>query len=133
MVARKNTIVRFWVIVLIVMVSMAAAALPLGAQEDIIVLPDREPGTLQRPTVTFSHVRHADTLECLRCHHDYDELGNNTGGDGQACADCHTSTAGDNPVPLTLAYHTQCKGCHQTLNATGRLALPVMCGQCHIR
>ena len=64
---------------------------------------------------------------------DYDELGNNLGSDGQACADCHTATGGDNPVPLTRAFHIQCKGCHQALNAAGDKTPPVMCGQCHVR
>ena len=133
MIANKKSKARLSIIVLIVMVSMAAAVLPLNAQEDEIMLPDRDAATLQRPTVTFSHARHAETLECLRCHHDYDEWGNNTGGDGQACAECHTNSGGNNPIPLTLAFHKQCKGCHQTVNATGRKALPVMCGQCHVR
>jgi ribosomal protein S27E len=37
----------------------------------------------------------------------------------------------DNPVPLTRAFHLQCKGCHRTQTAAGRGPLPVMCGQCH--
>ena len=132
----KDTVMtnlRLWMIVLLVTGSIAAVALPLAAQDDVMLFPDRSPAGLQRPVVSFSHVRHADELECLRCHHDFDELGNNTGGDGQACAECHAATSGDNPIPLTLAFHTQCKGCHQALNASGRKTPPVMCGQCHIR
>ncbi len=114
---------------------LLAVSLPLAAQEDEMMLPARDPGELQRPAVAFSHARHADQLNCNRCHHDFDALGNNTvEEDGQACSDCHEATPGANPIPLTRAYHLQCKGCHQALIASGQSdALPVMCGQCHVR
>ena len=133
MVGKIKANTKLNVTIVFVIVCLVAVTLPLYAQEDVMVLPGREPATLQRPAVTFSHARHAEELECLRCHHDYDAMGNNTGGDGQSCADCHTPSGGENPIPLTLAFHMQCKGCHQDLNTAGGKALPVMCGQCHIR
>ncbi len=130
----KTKIIR-GTMALLLTVSLVAASLPLAAQEDEMMLPARDPAGLERPAVAFSHARHAEQLDCRRCHHDFDVLGNNTvDEDGQACADCHTSSPGSNPVPLTRAYHLQCKGCHQALNAAGQATpLPVMCGQCHVR
>ncbi len=130
----KTKIIR-GTMALLLTVSLVAASLPLAAQEDEMMLPARDPAGLERPAVAFSHARHAEQLDCRRCHHDFDALGNNTvEEDGQACADCHSRSPGPNPVSLTRAYHLQCKGCHQALNATGQAtALPVMCGQCHVR
>ncbi len=130
----KAKIIRGMVLFLAT-VSLVAASLPLAAQEDEMMLPARDPAGLQRPAVAFSHSDHADQLNCNRCHHDFDALGNNTvEEDGQACADCHEATPGANPIPLTRAYHLQCKGCHQALIAAGQgAAPPVMCGQCHVR
>ena len=135
MTAKSKTKIMRGIVSLLLTAILVAAGLPLAAQEDEMMLPARDPAELQRPAVAFSHARHAEQLDCNRCHHDFDAWGNNTvEEDGQACADCHEASAGTNPVPLTRAYHLQCKGCHQDLNAAGQAkALPVMCGQCHVR
>lgn len=108
-----------------------ALNLPVRAQDDVMRLAGSGPAKLRRPAVVFAHARHAEAIDCLRCHHDIDDYGVNRGSDGQPCGDCHTPEAGDNPVPLTRAFHLQCKGCHQDQTAAGRGQLPLMCGQCH--
>jgi len=109
------------------------AAMPLAAQEDEMLLAPSDAATQTRPPVVFPHAQHTERLECTRCHHDYDANGNNIGGDGQACTDCHTPTARTNPVPLMRAFHVQCRGCHQAALNTDQGTPPVMCGQCHRR
>lgn len=122
----------FFVIVCTVMFCGGVFLSAALGQDEIIVLNSSELGRHQRPLVSFKHEMHAEEIECLRCHHEYDDYGVNSGGDGQRCAECHTASAGSNPVPLMRAFHLQCKGCHQKLSKTGDTK-PRMCGQCHSR
>lgn len=110
--------------------------LPLGfSQDDAAFLRHEVFGKHQRPPVKFNHDKHFETIDCDRCHHVYDEKGNNIGGDeGQACSECHSlSSTEENAVPLVRAFHIQCKTCHEDLLAGGEKSGPVMCGQCHVR
>ncbi|MBW2078138.1 MAG: cytochrome c3 family protein [Deltaproteobacteria bacterium] len=100
------------------------------SQEDLMVLNHQQIGPHQRPLVRFSHARHLEAIDCSRCHHDNDQYGANMGGEGQACSECHGMNKA-NPVPLTRAFHLQCKGCHLDLIRKGGISAPVMCGQCH--
>ena len=89
-----------------------------------------------RPLVIFSHINHGDCdrIDCTECHHDYDESGENIGGNGGLCLDCHTKNAGDNPIPLMEAFHTQCKQCHaKEIGKSKNKNIPQMCGQCHVK
>jgi len=102
------------------------------SQEDQFVLHHEEIGRHQRPLVQFDHERHLEIIDCHRCHHDYDENGNNIGGDGQSCSACHSkSESKENPIPLMKAFHIQCKGCHGERMSRGKTSGPVMCGSCH--
>lgn len=103
------------------------------SQEDMIVINSSELGTHKRPLVVFPHLKHEQIIACNRCHHDYDEFGNNLGGEGRTCSECHLKSAKSNPIPLMKAFHLQCKGCHQNLAKKGKPEGPLMCGQCHVR
>jgi hypothetical protein len=103
------------------------------SQDAMIVLNHKELGPHQRPLVQFNHEKHTETIDCLRCHHDYDKYGNNKGGEGQSCAACHEKAASEKQrIPLETAFHAQCKSCHEDLRAKGSAGGPVMCGECHI-
>ncbi len=104
---------------------------PVVSQDEMIELNSEELGIHQRPFVQFTHEQHAAVIECLRCHHDLDNYGNNLGSEGQPCSDCHTGNPGKNPVPLQKAFHMQCKSCHDQLLARGTPGGPLMCGECH--
>jgi len=117
-------------IALIFAVTFAA---PSFSQDANMELNSKELGVHQRPIVNFSHEKHSQMIECLRCHHNFDEFGNNTGSEGQACSECHSRTVGTNPVPLDEAFHVQCKVCHEHLRTKGTTSGPVMCGECHVR
>jgi hypothetical protein len=105
------------------------------SQDPIQVLEHKEIGPHQRPLVTFNHDKHTASLECIRCHHDYDEHGNNRGGEDKAqpCASCHQPTAKPPKPSLEGAFHGQCKGCHEAMWGRERRSGPVMCGECHSR
>jgi len=103
-------------------------------QDEVMVLESEELAPRERFPVTFPHERHAELMECLRCHHDYDAYGTNVGSEGQRCSDCHDREGDGNPVPLVRAFHSQCKSCHQKVGSGGKgTPLPVMCGQCHVK
>ena len=105
---------------------------PVFAQDEIIEINNQELGIHTRPLVQFPHMTHEEIIECSECHHEYDDKGENIGGDGGSCTECHTKTAGTNPVPLMEAYHLQCKKCHAKAAADEKKSLPQMCGQCHV-
>lgn len=84
--------------------------------------------THQRPGVPFDHDRHAEDLDCLLCHHSYENGENAWEPDMETrCSACHE--AGDRGrLGLRQAWHGQCVGCHEKSPAA-----PVTCGQCHVR
>lgn len=123
-----------WVLLILVQIALISAGY---AQDDQIKLGDEALQPLQRPALVFPHERHTAVIDdCLRCHHDFDQYGVNTGSEGGKCSECHLKDPSpeDNPVPLVAAFHTMCKSCHQkvVVDRSGR-KLPVMCGQCHVR
>jgi hypothetical protein len=102
------------------------------SQEDEFVLHHKEIGKHQRPLVRFDHERHLEIIDCNRCHHDYDENGNNTAEDGQSCSVCHSRfESQENPIPLIKAFHIKCKGCHEERISRGKTSGPILCGTCH--
>jgi hypothetical protein len=101
------------------------------AMVDEILLESPEFEPRKRPPVLFLHDEHnelAGLYDCAVCHHMYEDGQRVEDLDsvGIPCADCHT--APDNTVPLLLAYHGQCRGCHLESKAG-----PFTCGECHVR
>ena len=80
----------------------------------------------KKPGVTFDHAKHADTIDCMKCHHSAaskEEI--------KSCFECHgkdpaasdpTSGKKDNP------FHASCKACHKE-QAKG----PTKCKECHVK
>ncbi len=107
---------------------------PLFSQDEFIEVNSDEFKEHTRPLVVFPHMVHEDSLYCEDCHHDYDESGENIGGDGGYCSDCHGKNTGDNPIPLMEAFHIQCKQCHaKEIAERENKNIPQMCGQCHVK
>lgn len=107
----------------------------VSSQDSVIVMEHKEIGPHERPIVQFNHDKHTASLECIRCHHDFDQFGNNRGGEDKAqpCASCHNPSAQPAKLPLKEAFHAQCKGCHESMWKQGRKSGPVTCGECHVR
>lgn len=121
---------------LVLMVSLALAHVALS-QEPTMVLKHKEISQHQRPLVTFKHELHMKKIECDECHHEYDKYGNRRGGEdkAQSCANCHgnPSKSDKKVLPLTEAFHAQCKKCHESLIVGKTESGPIMCGDCHVR
>jgi hypothetical protein len=90
----------------------------------------------QRTAVGFKHGLHMESIECLSCHHRY-ENGKNTLDESELededaknvkCVSCHNQKSKTN---LKKAFHHQCMGCHMNLRKQGRITGPELCGQCH--
>ena len=89
----------------------------------------------QRPAVLFPHENHMDVLECLDCHHDYengenvlDESDLEEESPAARCDSCHDFYS---PSALRSVFHSQCIGCHRKARIKGEAAGPELCGECH--
>ena len=107
----------------------------LYAQEAEIYIEDASVDkTNGRSAVYFPHESHMEILDCLDCHHDYQNGENvleedDLEEDGfSRCANCHTNKAS---IELKKAYHRQCINCHRTVHKKEDLNLPITCKDCH--
>lgn len=113
---------------------LALAASWAFAQDDIMILNSKALGPHERPLVKFTHGKHSANIDCMTCHHDFDQYFNLKGSEGMACSECHKVVPdAKNPVSLTAAFHKQCKECHNKAAIKGNPKGPVMCGDCHVR
>lgn len=111
-----------------------AVSTPVLSQSEMMELDCIDSGQHQRPIVLFPHLTHEVFVECKDCHHEKNAYGENVGGKGGYCSDCHTCEALKNPVPLIEAFHLQCKKCHaHTIETSENKNIPQMCGQCHVK
>ncbi len=119
-------------IVLSITLFMLSAVSVFG-QDPVMMLGEKEIAAHQRPPVQFQHEKHSANIDCLQCHHDYDKYLNNKGGEGQPCSACHGLKSKPEILPLTEAFHIQCKSCHDAMRQEGSPSGPVMCGECHVK
>ena len=72
--------------------------------------------------VLFTHSVHTDdyTSDCLDCHHNIED------DETYNCSECHEETGDEDLLSREDAFHTQCRGCHEELDAG-----PVDCITCH--
>jgi hypothetical protein len=105
------------------------------AQEDDILLGAEGGMPGQRAAPDFSHDLHMAVLDCLACHHAYED-GLNVldedelveGNPAIRCGACHNDQA---DLKRQEAYHRQCIGCHIDTRKAGQASGPEMCGACH--
>ena len=117
-----------------------AALLVMGtalawAQDDVMFLNSVPLGAHERPLVKFTHAKHSAGIKCVTCHHNYDQYFNLVDdSEGMSCQECHkVAPTAKNKVSLTMAFHKQCKSCHEQAIKQGKLSGPMMCGDCHER
>ena len=72
---------RLALTVTLILVLVMAASVVLS-QDDEIILQHDEFGDRSRPPVTFSHLTHADLINCSVCHHSYMLIDNADASDG---------------------------------------------------
>ena len=101
-------------------------------KEGVMDLKSREFGKRHLPPVSFDHLLHENIVRCRVCHHDFYVFSNRNAGKGSKCSSCHTRKLDkDIPVPLLMAFHKKCIGCHENYLRWGRRSGPLMCGACH--
>lgn len=119
----------------------AAATTVTEVQEvpDEITIENKVYRTDRKGSVYFSHTEHAEGYvdECSACHHDYQD-GQNVWQEGQPvqkCSACHDPSKRKGKVrKLNIAYHKNCKGCHQKLAREGGTEAPYrQCTDCHAK
>lgn len=121
------------------------------AQEEVLVIDNPDAyHEKHRAAVTFPHDLHVRDLDCLACHHDYED-GKNVLDEKKIeeenpdllCAACHDKDA---DINLKQAYHRQCMSCHRQfrihrfcvvcdkiVSLAGSAPGPELCGECHIK
>ncbi len=102
------------------------------AQEGIMDLKSREFGKHHEHSVRFDHYLHETIMRCRVCHHDFNIFSDRNQGKGSKCSSCHKKRlTKEIPIPLLVAFHKKCIGCHENYIVWGRKSGPVMCGFCH--
>jgi hypothetical protein len=96
--------------------------------------PDSGAADGERPAAFFPHDDHMEVLDCMSCHHRFED-GKNVatedeldGSDEMRCRHCHDENAS---VNSREAFHRQCIGCHRAFDKEGKTAGPETCGECH--
>ena len=98
------------------------------AQPDILKIENKYTKRL-KASVTLNHKKHADTISCSECHHEWKKEEKKP---PQICNECHKEKVEEKKVGLKNAYHNTCTGCHKKLTAQGKNAGPtVKCVDCH--
>ena len=76
-------------------------------------------GKDKKPGVTFDHAKHAESIDCMKCHHSAaskEEI--------KSCFACHGA---DEAAPSVKdAFHKSCKDCHKEMGKG-----PTKCKECH--
>ncbi|MDX9787404.1 MAG: cytochrome c3 family protein [Desulfobacterales bacterium] len=126
----------FWKIALPVLAAlMGWASIGFGQPEEIVLDNADSFQQKQRSAVLFQHEKHMEGLECLSCHHRYengenvlDEAELEEGAENVTCVSCHNA---ESDIDLRKAFHRQCMGCHMKLRKQSHSTGPELCGECH--
>lgn len=119
-------------ILVVVLAASSAWSQKEEAQEGIMDLKSKGFSKHFQPPVRFDHYLHETILRCRVCHHDFNVFSDRNFGKGSKCSTCHKEKLNkDIPVPLLMAFHQKCRGCHENYLIWGRRSGPIMCGVCH--
>lgn len=119
-------------ILVVVLAASSAWSQKEEAQEGIMDLKSKGFSKHFQPPVRFDHYLHETILRCRICHHDFNVFSDRNFGKGSKCSTCHKEKLNKNiPVPLLMAFHQKCRGCHENYLIWGRRSGPIMCGVCH--
>lgn len=122
----------FFLILGVVLATSVAWSQEEKVEEGIMDLKSREFGKLHEHSVRFDHYLHETIIRCRVCHHDFNVFSDRNQGKGSKCSSCHKKRlTKEIPIPLLVAFHKKCIGCHENYIVWGRKSGPVMCGFCH--
>lgn len=124
------------------LLSVAASSIAATQGQEVpdeIYIENKVYRTDRKGSVYFSHIEHAEGYvdNCNACHHDYQD-GKNVWQEGQPvqkCSVCHDPSKRNGKIrKLNIAYHKNCKGCHQKLAKQGGTEAPYrQCTDCHTK
>ena len=110
---------KLTVIMIALAVAMAfAASMAIAGDPPTQITIDK--GMDKKPAVAFDHTKHADSIDCMKCHHaaaSKEEI--------KSCFECHGKDAA--AATVKDAFHKSCKDCHKEM-AKG----PTKCKECHV-
>ncbi len=119
-------------ILVVVLAASSAWSQKEDVQEGIMDLKSKGFSKHFQQPVRFDHYLHETVLRCRVCHHDFNVFYDKNFGKGSKCSTCHKEKLNkDIPVPLLMAFHQKCRGCHENYLIWGRRSGPIMCGVCH--
>jgi len=88
------------------------------------------------PPVIFYHESHMEEVECLACHHDYEDGKNVLDEDeleesspAVVCGSCHNLEQCDD---IQKTFHGLCLGCHIQSQKESLVHGPRLCVECHV-
>ncbi len=120
--SRKISVVLVALMMAIAFAATMAVAGDPPTQITIDKVADKKPG------VPFDHAEHADSIDCLKCHHK-DASKESIDKD---CFECHGKDPAANDPTSTKStvnpFHILCKGCHKD-EGKG----PTKCSDCHVK
>jgi len=133
-ISKRGAVMRkLKLIIMLITAFQLLYVIPVLSQNDIIYLNSKLLGTHERSLVKFPHAKHVINVKCVSCHHNYDKYFNLIDdSEGMSCQECHKLfSTSENSVSLSIAFHRQCKECHQLANKKNKVGGPIMCGLCH--
>ncbi len=119
--------------IILILAGLATLLTTAWSQEDMEFIDNSAFDSPRRTPSVFVHDAHNETAEleeCSVCHHLYEDgvLLEDESSEDQSCSECHTLDAQGNQPGLLMAFHLNCKNCHEKENKG-----PVMCGECHVK
>lgn len=138
----RQTVHRKLAAVLICLPLLGMPSSSLGQDSEMEIKCPKMHAHACRKVVVFPHEEHMDMLECLDCHHDYqngenvlDEDDLEEGNPDIQCASCHSPKlncfSSSSKLSLRHAFHQQCVGCHRKARLNREVSGPEFCGECH--
>ena len=108
--------------VAVIMISIAVAmafAASMAVAGDPPAKMTIDKGAEKKSGVAFDHAKHADSIDCMKCHH-----ASKTKEEIKSCFECHGPDAS---APSGKdAFHKSCTACHKS-EGKG----PTKCKECH--
>jgi hypothetical protein len=125
----KKAFVLFWLLFVV------SVPIVLAQPDEIILEHNRFLKDRKRPPVHFNHELHMEEIDCLDCHHNYengknilDEEDLEEGNPAALCITCHKVQKSSD---LKKTFHGSCLKCHMQESKKGNKRSPRVCTGCH--
>ncbi|MBT3311448.1 MAG: cytochrome c3 family protein [Desulfobacterales bacterium] len=121
--------------VLFLLLFLLSVPIVLAQPDEIILEHNRSLKDRKRPPVFFNHELHMEEIDCLDCHHRYENgenvLDEDELEDGNPAALCITCHKAEKSADLKKTFHGSCLKCHIQESKNGNNRSPRICIGCH--